>query len=86
MAIIRMKKLTLAVDDSIRDELLNELQATDSVHIDILDYQDAEEAKAKDAWAADLKAVQADTMGLEEIRREIAGLYTLRDSNPGPID
>ena len=76
MAIVRMKKLTLAVDDSIRDELLNELQATDSVHIDILDYQDAEEAKAKDAWAADLKAVQADTMGLEEIRREIAGALT----------
>lgn len=76
MAIVRMKKLTLAVDDSIRDELLNELQATDSVHIDALDYQDSEEAKAKDAWAADLKAVQADTLGLEEIRREIAGALT----------
>ncbi|MGL4366909.1 MAG: V-type ATP synthase subunit I [Brevinemataceae bacterium] len=73
MAIVKMKKLTIVVSDSVSSSLLNELQMLDSVHIDVLNSQASEEGGyVSDVWAADLKDVPMEYSNLEENKKELA--------------
>ena len=82
MAIVKMKKLTLAVMESLRDQLLKELQALKAVHVDILTTEVVEEGDAViDTWGEGLNVVSSDFSDLEDCRKElssaIARIYEL---------
>lgn len=72
MAIVKMKKLTLAVSADIKDSLLHELQAIGSVHIDSLDNVASDGSEARDSWAKELTPLVASSSENEDIRRELA--------------
>ncbi|MGL4560885.1 MAG: V-type ATP synthase subunit I [Brevinema sp.] len=73
MAIIKMKKITLAVSAGVKDAVLDELQLVGVAHIDALDTQDVEEDHTPtDLWASDLDIITDESAVLEEQRKEIA--------------
>ncbi len=68
MAISKMKKLTLAVVNGYRDQLLKDLQSLSAVHIDTLSQEEAQES----SWYDGLDSVVVDASLLEDQRKEIA--------------
>jgi len=73
MAIVKMKKLTLSVAESLREQLLHELQALGAVHVSPLDTQSIEEDnRISDTWAKELKTITIEQSNTEENRRELS--------------
>ncbi|MDK2818342.1 MAG: V-type ATP synthase subunit I [Spirochaetota bacterium] len=73
MAISKMKKLTLAIVDSVRDQLLKELQALGAVHIDSLKVETSNEENIRvEAWTEGLGTISSDISALEDQRKELA--------------
>ncbi len=73
MAISKMKKLTLAVVDSVRDQLLKELQALGAVHVDSLQVESSgEEETNVESWVEGLDTISTDVSILEDQRKELA--------------
>ncbi len=73
MAISKMKKLTLAVVDSVRDQLLKELQALGAVHVDSLQVESSNEEETNvESWAEGLDTVSSDVSILEDQRKELS--------------
>ncbi|MGL4677090.1 MAG: V-type ATP synthase subunit I [Brevinema sp.] len=68
MAISKMKKLTFAVINSLRDQLLKELQALSAVHVDSL----IEDEITESSWYEGLNTVSMDVSMLEEQRKELS--------------
>ncbi|MGL4394208.1 MAG: V-type ATP synthase subunit I [Brevinema sp.] len=73
MAIIKMKKITLAASDTVKDSILEELQLVGVAHVDSLNVSDQEDEGApKDEWAIGLNTIADDSSQLEDFRKEIS--------------
>ncbi|MGL4387906.1 MAG: V-type ATP synthase subunit I, partial [Brevinema sp.] len=77
MAIIKMKKITLAVSDSVKDSILDELQLVGVAHIDHLNVQGVDgEVAPQDEWAIELNTIVDQSAVFEDYRKEISNVIS----------